>query len=132
VQDVKQKNMDIIVPRPILDNFAKLSSVKELQRNTVKEIVTHKNIRYVITGYTASFYDGTISCSAKKIIFLDEYKGEIKPVSYDQCLIEVQLNRRERGYNGQLITYNGQKYVTVPGETITFKTDESGTQTELF
>jgi len=124
--------MEIYVPRPILNHYCKVNSVQQLSENKAKEIIIHNNIKYVITGYGASGAKGYLWCSAKKVVFLDEYKGSLKPLPSDLCHIEVTEGKRERGYNGQLFTYDANQYVTINGKSITFLPTDQGTQLELF
>lgn len=124
--------IEIHLPRPTLDYYCKVSSVQELSENKAKEIVTHKNIKYVITGFCSSGEKGFISCSAKEVVPAIIYKGSLKPLSYAQCHVEVEKGNRERGYNAQLFKYDGKEYVTISGKTITFKPTDEGTQLEFF
>lgn len=124
--------MQILVPKPILDYMCEQSSVGYLQKNTAKAIITHKNIKYVTTGYGAKGDEGNLWCWAKKIVPLELYKNELKPVKHDQCVIEVNQVLRERGYNGQIFTFEGKKYVTIPGPNITFMPTMEGVQIDMF
>ncbi len=124
--------MEIFVPRPILNHYCKVNSVQQLSENKAKEIIIHNNIKYVITSYASSGAKGFLRCSAKKVVFLDEYKGDLKPLPHDLCHIEVSEGKRERGYNGLLFSYEGNQFVTISGKSITFLPTEQGTQLELF
>ncbi len=124
--------MDIYIPRPIFEYFCESSSVQYLCKNEAKEILIYKNVQYVTTGYAGSGERGNIWCLAKEVVAIEKYDGDLKPLSYDECHIEVMQGKRDRGYNGQLFTCKGRNFVTIDGESITFLPTEKGTQFELF
>ena len=124
--------MDIYIPKPILDYYCSVDSVQQLSKNTAKEIVTHANIQYVITGYAASGEAGHLWCWAKQVVPVQIYKGKLKPLQHNMHHVEVQQGKRERGYSAQLFTFEGKQYVTHESETIAFYPTESGVQLDLF
>ncbi len=82
------------------------------ERKPITKTVFWHNIEIVPTGAIGSG-DGKTwqSIDGHRIVKLEYYKGELKPLEYSEHHHEVELGRRERGYTGQLVKYNKQKYV---------------------
>lgn len=67
----------------------------------------------VSVGFSSSGEAGIISVTAHEAIPFLDYKGNVPamyPVDHHQMVFE---GKRERGYNGQIITVRGQKCVLV-------------------
>lgn len=119
------------IPYPVLEDFCIHSSVEELSNNKAKKLFTYANALYVITGFASSGATGYLWANACKVVPLKQYKGDLKPLNYNQSHIEVNAGLRDRGYAAQLFTYEGKQYVTLGTDTTFYPTPE-GTQTSLF
>jgi len=75
---------------------------------------------FVITGGGGDGNGGWSFFWAMRAIPLKDYSGSLKPLSYNDHHYERLEGRRKTGYDGILISSDGQK-VVLSGETITFK-----------
>ena len=90
--------------------------------------------RYVITGGMSTPHSGWDKVWGMQVVYLETYKtfvGAIRPLKYSAHNNEVNAGRRERGYMGMQIMADG-RWVVFIGESITFTSNGSGMQTELF
>lgn len=120
------------IDRPLIENMAKKSSVSTLcDSGTIKDIVFYKNNPYIITGFASSGEKGLLWVDAFSIEPLEFYDGPLIPMNRWEHQDLVDQGKRERGYPGQIATFDSVKYV-ITEEHIKFTPVESGVQLEMF
>lgn len=93
--------------------------------------VLYLNKEYVITGAMgngkATGYEEIYGNRVEDLIV---YKGDLKPLKHSEHQQEIDLKRRERGYQGQLIKFGSRQLVMC--EAYIFKEGSETGQTKLF
>ncbi len=98
---------------------SKVSCSTISENSKVKGTVFYQNQEYVLTGSCSSYLEGIISVWGNKVTPIEQYRGELKALSYREYRIEVNIGARERGYNG-LIVYDHDRALVMEGPVITF------------
>ena len=125
--------MDVYVPRPKFEEMGdKISCCTISDKGCSKGTVNLNNELFVITG---GFGDGKgigWSClMGMKAVPLKAYGGSLKPLNYNDHLLDRLEGNREVGYDGLLISSDG-KNVVLTGDTIFFYPSETEIQLALF
>lgn len=85
-----------------------------------KHLIKFKGKSYCLTGSIGTGTGvGARLRWAYEAVLLSEYKGANKPLSYHDHFDEARAGKRDRSYDGILLTYQKQKVVLV-GPQITF------------
>ncbi len=124
--------MEKYVPRPKFEEMTDKISCSEISNKGCSAgSVYFNNEQYVITGAVSTGAGGTSAIWGNKIVPLEIYLGELKPLLYSEHNNEVDEGKRERGYDGMLIVNEGRK-VVMTGPRITFRPIETEIQLTLY
>ena len=121
------KGEDIIIDRSRTDEVFKVASAESIMKHGRAEgMFWHENTEYVIVGTVSSGEEGLIRACAYKCLDLPLYKGEKKPLTYNEHRYAVTNEGRERGYDcmliyadrpaGRLLVLIGPPVYFVPGQ----------------
>lgn len=112
-----------------MDELISCTTIAE--RSYAKGWVEINNTPYVIIGSMGSGTGPNDNYWGHKIVYLKFYTGNKKPLRYNEHRIEVDQNKRERGYDGMIVDCNGIECVMV-GEQVTFTCEAEQKQLNLF
>lgn len=118
------------------------AKLKELyDKCALQELADHKPIKnsvfvlgseYVVTGMMGGGTGkGWREVYASRIVDLPFYKGSIMPLVYNSHWHEINLNIRERGYEGLSVAY-GKRQVVLCEKVIFVKAKVQAVQASLF
>lgn len=121
------------VPRLKFEEMGKkISCMTISEKGRSEGSVRFENKLYVITGAIGTGTGVGWKCVwGNRIVPLESYSGSLKALSYTEHNDEVHAKRRERGYDGMLITDGGKK-VVMTGPSVEFYPVETEIQLSIF
>ena len=99
------------------------------EKGTVVGTTFYNNLEYAITGYMSK----AGHCSeyyGNQVIDLNKYTGKLKPLDIHEHRMEVDFEKRERGYTGLIVNLGVRKLVML--KPVCFINSGSGLQSSLF
>lgn len=122
---------EIKVPEYKYHEMAKQLNGSIAESDKITNSVFFENKEYIIChGVGTGTGAGWELLGGYRIEPLSSYKGTLKPLERGQHWQEVELGRRDRSYEGRLISKSGVKYVIC--ERYNFLQNTSDIQTKLF
>ncbi|QKX07721.1 hypothetical protein HN014_22235 (plasmid) [Aquimarina sp. TRL1] len=104
------------------------------EKGQIKMVVDLQGLKYVgIESITPLIRNGRREniILAIQAIPLEVYSGDLKPLTYNEHFLEVNLKKRKHGYNGMLVTLQNSK-VVLSGENIKIKAEQKQEQLSIF
>lgn len=107
------------ITQSLLKEFANSVNCMQLSiSDNITNIIIYKGKNYVITGSIGNA-SGYSCVMGNLLVMLHDYNGKLKPLMKSEHDIEVNFNKRERGYQGRLITFKNHRFVI--DEEVEFK-----------
>ncbi len=129
------KGEDIVIDRSReAEIFECASAGSIMEKGQASGIFHHENIEYVITGTVSSGAEGLIRACAFKAIDLPLYKGDKKPLTYNEHRYAVSEGTRDRGYDCMLISADkpAGRLLVLLGPPVYFVPGQETVQANLF
>ena len=121
-----------LVPQYKFLEMGKKSSLQSIsEKGKIKDTVFFNNQEFVINGSMGSGNGkGTTEIYGNKVVDLDNYRGDLKPVKRDEHWKLINEGKRQRGYEGQLLPCGSRWLVLC--ESHTFRAVAVEVQQEIF
>ncbi|ARK08994.1 hypothetical protein A6C57_00960 [Fibrella sp. ES10-3-2-2] len=122
---------EIHVPEAKYREIDKKNSCSSIGEKGSCQTFFWQNAEYVSTGAMGSGGGDWACIWGYRLEELATYKGDLKPLKYNDHNQDVNAGGRERSYEGMLVT-SGKRQLVIVGKQITFKKLEVGKQLAIF
>lgn len=112
------------MPSPKFNEMVSNTQCSNIAEGFVSKSIFWQKKEYVITGGCSAWV------WANPVTDIENYKGNLKPLSYNDHFKAVDRGTRQRGYEGQKTRFGKRTIVFLP--QVVFMPTDIGKQQELF